>query len=219
MREIHEISIHCAATPRSWMADRPIAEKVTEIRRWHVDERGWQDIGYHFLIDRDGSVAAGRPLEKIPAAVRGHNTGMIAICLVGGQSSEADEKFEDNFTAAQNTALRAMIADMRAKFPSIEKVTGHNRYAAKACPGFRVDEWYHGKAPKPKAETVAGSATFKAALLGLIANGAVMGTVATSFEHLHDGVQYALIGLCGLIIVTTLIILRSRIRHWARGVR
>ena len=31
------------------MAGHPLADKVSEIRRWHVQERGWRDIGYHWI--------------------------------------------------------------------------------------------------------------------------------------------------------------------------
>jgi hypothetical protein len=43
---VTEIILHCADTRPEWMAGRPLAEKVAEIRRWHVEERGWRDIGY-----------------------------------------------------------------------------------------------------------------------------------------------------------------------------
>ena len=219
MREINEISIHCSATPSSWYSDKLLADKIKEIRRWHVEERGWQDIGYHYLIDRDGTIGTGRPVDKIPAAVKGHNSHIIAVCLIGGHTSEADDNFSENFTKQQDSSLRKVIADLKAKFPMITSVTGHNKYAAKACPGFRVDEWYYGKPAKNKSENLSGSTTIRAAIATLVANGAVISAVTASFEHLHDGVQYALIGLCGVIMVTMLIILRSRIRHWARGVR
>ena len=55
-----EIILHCADTRPDWMAGQSLADKVAEIRRWHVQQRGWRDIGYHWVIDRDGAVAPGR---------------------------------------------------------------------------------------------------------------------------------------------------------------
>lgn len=63
---VREIIVHCAATRPNWMAGRPIAEKVAEIRRWHL-ANGWKDIGYHWIIDRPGTVLAGRPETVIGA--------------------------------------------------------------------------------------------------------------------------------------------------------
>ncbi len=69
-----------------------------------------------------------------------HNRGTIGICLIGGHGADADDKFADHFTSAQARPLRALIADIRGR-TQIAKVTGRNTYAAKACPGFRVECW------------------------------------------------------------------------------
>lgn len=144
MRAISEIILHCSATRPNWMDGKPTADKVAEIRRWHVQERKWRDIGYHFVIDRDGTVARGRPIEQTGAHTVGKNTGTIGVCLIGGHGSDADDKFFDNFTEAQDKAARSLILQLRQQFPGIKTVTGHNNYAAKACPGFRVASWIRG---------------------------------------------------------------------------
>jgi len=141
MRPISEIIMHCSATRPEWMGGRPVAEKVAEIRRWHMRDRGWSDIGYHFIIDRDGAVARGRPLERVGAHTVGKNTGTIGVCLIGGHGSSATDKFAENYTPEQDKAARLIIAQLRKQFPAINRVTGHNDYAAKACPGFRVSSW------------------------------------------------------------------------------
>jgi len=144
MREINEIIIHCTATNPSWYADRSVDDVVAEIRRWHVEERGWQNVGYHAIIHRDGSVGYGRPVEQSGAHVAGRNEHTIGVSLVGGRGSTADEAFSDNFTSEQADALRNLIEQYKKQFPSIVKVTGHNDYASKACPGFSVEDWYNG---------------------------------------------------------------------------
>lgn len=153
MRPIHEIIVHCSATKTNWMSGHSIAAKIREIRRWHVQGNGWSDIGYHFLIDRDGSVGAGRGLERTGAHVKGHNTGTIGICLIGGHGASSLDEPSDHFTIAQMNALRRKIEDLRKQFPDIRRVSGHNQYAAKGCPGFRVDDWYL-KPPAPPANEV-----------------------------------------------------------------
>ena len=53
-RDIDKIIIHCSATPEG----RDV--KTSEIKRWHVEDNGWRDIGYHFVIELDGSIHKGR---------------------------------------------------------------------------------------------------------------------------------------------------------------
>lgn len=144
MRKITGIIIHCTATRPAFMEGHSTAAKVAEIRRWHVDPKprgnGWSDIGYHFLIDRNGAVAKGRPIERDGAHVRGHNKGTIGISLFGGHGSAETDSFGVNFTGEQAAALRKLVNDLRAKYGMVP-ITGHNEYAAKACPGFNVQTW------------------------------------------------------------------------------
>lgn len=140
MRQITEIIIHCSATRPKWMEEYSFAAQVAEIKRWHVEERGWSDIGYHYLISRQGKVVAGRPLKRDGVHVKGRNRGTIGICLIGGHGSTDRGKFLDEFTAAQEVALRQLLLDLRDRFGPVA-ITGHNQYAAKACPGFYVPHW------------------------------------------------------------------------------
>jgi N-acetylmuramoyl-L-alanine amidase len=158
MRQITEAIVHCTATRPEWWASRTTSQKVREIRRWHVEDRGWSDIGYHYLIDRNGTVAEGRPIERDGAHVRGHNRGTIGISLFGGHGSNENDAFEDHFTPEQDAALRKLLAQLQDRY-GFTKVSGHNEYAAKACPGFRVNRWLAKKSPAPAAsrELVGGT--------------------------------------------------------------
>lgn len=155
MRAIREIIIHCSATRPEWMNSKPKSDyksksfearrKIVEIRKWHI-ARGFRDIGYHIIIDRSGAVVDGRPMDQVGAHVKGHNTGTIGVCLIGGHGSDADDKFEEHFTPAQEKALMATIGNLKAMYGNL-KVSGHNEYSNKACPGFRVKEWLSEEAP------------------------------------------------------------------------
>ena len=79
-RNITEIIVHCAATPEG--KDFTVAQ----IRQWHL-ERGFKDIGYHWVIYRDGSVHAGRSESISGAHCTGHNSNSIGVCYIGGCSS------------------------------------------------------------------------------------------------------------------------------------
>lgn len=142
MRHIDEIIVHCTATNPSWYEDRPVQDVVDEITRWHVEERKWSACGYHAIVHRDGSVGFARPIERSGAHCRGKNKSSIGVSLVGGRGGCSDDAFLDNFTEAQETALRKLIDDLKEEHKGITKVTGHNNYASKACPCFDVGEWY-----------------------------------------------------------------------------
>lgn len=170
MRPITEIIIHCTATKPDFMAKAKLAARVAEIKRWHI-ANGWADIGYHFLIDRDGSVAVGRPLEKVGAHVKNRNTGTIGISLFGGHGSASTDAFLDNFTPEQDASLRSLIADLHKRFGKVP-VTGHNQYAAKACPGFDAPAWFRKAPPEPASTPQAPAsqgalAAFLRALAGI----------------------------------------------------
>ncbi|MCW5722853.1 MAG: N-acetylmuramoyl-L-alanine amidase [Devosia sp.] len=130
VRPISEIIVHCAATPEGKDFT------VDDIRAWHK-QRGWSDIGYHYVVYRDGRVMLGRPIGQIGAHVAGRNTGTIGICYIGGVSADG-KTAKDTRTAAQRAALLWLVGQLAAKHKGVRKISGHNEYAAKACPSFDV---------------------------------------------------------------------------------
>jgi N-acetylmuramoyl-L-alanine amidase len=77
---------------------------------------------------------------------RGRNTNTIGVCLLGGFGSTERDRFEQHFTLAQDRALRKLIADLMKSHGTLA-VTGHNQFAAKACPGFHAPTWFASAAP------------------------------------------------------------------------
>ena len=136
---VDEICIHCSATRPDWMGGRSIQDKRAEIKRWHL-ANGWKDIGYHHLIDRDGKSLAGRAENVIGAGVVRHNNGVIHVCLIGGRGSSERDLFRDHFTRDQDVTLRGLNQGISMR-TRIRVISGHNQYAAKACPGFTVSQW------------------------------------------------------------------------------
>lgn len=129
MRPIEGIVIHCADTPPGMDIG------AADIRQWHK-EKGWRDIGYHYIIRRSGEVETGRPIEEPGAHVKGHNARTIGICMVGGRHGHAD------YTRQQWAALEALVIDLTNRFPGVT-VKGHTDYdGAKTCPNFNVQEWW-----------------------------------------------------------------------------
>lgn len=172
--QIKQIIVHCSDTRPSWMEDNSADEKMAEITRWHVEERKWRGNGYNFGIDRDGTIVKGRDLdedgdvfEEIGAHTKGQNRDSVGIVLFGGRGSSATDAFEDHFTEAQDIALRKLIDDIQEEVPTVTQIKGHNDYAAKACPGFRVDRWFNYEAPErtslTQSNTIRASQLIKAA--------------------------------------------------------
>lgn len=132
MRSIKEIIIHCTATPEG----RNVT--AAEVGKWHR-ERGWDGIGYHFLILLDGSIQIGRPIGKPGAHCKGHNAESIGVCYVGGMSADNAQP-KDTRTPKQRTALRLLIESLKRQYPKAT-IHGHREFAPKACPSFDVQEW------------------------------------------------------------------------------
>jgi hypothetical protein len=164
MREINEIIIHCAATSPGWMHGSTAAQKMAEIRRWHK-ALGWRREGYHFGIDRDGTVVKGRPVEETGAGVKGRNSHTIHICLFGGRGAAATDKFDDHFTAEQRKAMHRTVDSLRVRFGEIP-VNGHNQYANKGCPGFYVPDEF--AAPAREVEHIEPETPAKPSALSAI---------------------------------------------------
>lgn len=128
-RRLDTIFIHCTATPEG--RDYTVAD----IRAWHK-ARGWSDVGYHYVVYRDGRVMAGRPVGQVGAHVEGHNVGSIGVVYVGGLTADG-KAAKDTRTPAQRASLLWLVQTLVRKH-GIRRVRGHNEVAAKACPSFDV---------------------------------------------------------------------------------
>ena len=132
MRPLTEIIIHCSAT-------KPSMDIGADwIRKIHVQQNKWRDVGYHFIIRRNGAQEEGRPIDQAGAHCKGHNSDTIGICLVGGLSETG--RPQNNFTPEQFQSVQMLIGYLKERYPTIVKLSGHNDYANKACPSFNVHE-------------------------------------------------------------------------------
>ena len=134
MRNIKEIIVHCSATREG----QDIS--VDTIKDWHVNGRGWSDIGYHFYIDIKGDIFKGRDIAKIGAHCSGHNRNSIGICYCGGVESDGKTP-KDTRNTEQKEALIAVLRTLKAMYPNAV-VHSHNDFANKACPSFNATREY-----------------------------------------------------------------------------
>lgn len=134
MRNIDLIVVHCSATPEG-------KHFSTEtIRNWHVNGNGWSDIGYHWVVELDGKVRAGRPEQRVGAHVRGYNRSSIGICYVGGMSKDMKLP-KDTRSQVQRESLERLLLELKVKYPKAI-IRGHNDFSNKACPSFDAKEEY-----------------------------------------------------------------------------
>lgn len=136
MRDLDEIVIHCTATTGDARGD----VDVDVVRRWHTSPpRSWSDIGYHYLIRRDGSIEVGRPITRPGAHTRGHNSTTIGIVYSGGIDPDTREP-ADTRTDDQRDALFSLIVSLSQVFPTIRRIRGHRDFpgVSKSCPCFDV---------------------------------------------------------------------------------
>ena len=142
------ISLHCSATPEG----RDLT--VEHIRKMHK-ERGFRDVGYHFVIQLDGTIQLGRPLDEVGAHVKGFNKDNIGICYIGGVDKNL--KAKDTRTEAQKKSLETLLIFLRFTDKGRNaEIKGHRDFSKdldgdgviephewmKMCPSFDVSEEY-----------------------------------------------------------------------------
>ena len=135
-RTIKEIIVHCTATPEG-------RNYTVEQCRADHKKQGWSDIGYHYLIYRDGSIHNGRDVDLIGAhcAAGGHNTYSIGVAYVGGVAKDGKTP-KDTRTLQQKAALLNLLTDLRRQYPQA-KIYGHHDFDKKKdCPSFDAKTEY-----------------------------------------------------------------------------
>jgi len=120
-RAVSRVFLHCSAS------DNPNHDNVETITQWHL-ARKFNEIGYHFYINKKGMVFNGRPLEKVPAAQEKFNTNSIAICLGGNL----------NFTTEQFRSLTDLCHAINEAYKGAVTFHGHKEVDThgKTCPNY-----------------------------------------------------------------------------------
>ena len=132
-RNIKEIIVHCSATPEGKDFT------VSDIKRWHL-QRGFSDIGYHWVVYRDGTIVSGRPESIAGAHCTGHNSISIGVCYIGGCASDGKTP-KDTRTSAQKESLTKILKALKSRYPKAS-IHGHREFANKACPSFDAKKEY-----------------------------------------------------------------------------
>lgn len=123
-----KITIHHTATPNGGSPEA----QLRQMQSHHQDVRGWCDIGYHFLISRDGRIWEGRDAGRTASHVQNNNTNNLGISFIGNYMTESP-------TEAQIDAASRLIAGLEARYGiSGADVFGHRDFKGTDCPGTKL---------------------------------------------------------------------------------
>lgn len=125
------IILHCSATKE--LQDF----KAKDIDKWHKNQ-GWECIGYHYVIDLDGTIEPGRNEAYVGAHCTGKNSTSIGICYIGGLDKNGNSK--DTRTPQQKESMYKLVNQLVNKYKlTIKDVYGHRAFANKDCPCFDTE--------------------------------------------------------------------------------
>jgi len=137
---IDKLTLHHAAC----CSAENLAEGKSQVRwiqDFHQNGRGWNDIAYHFLVDRGGNIYQGRPETVVGSHVGGANTGNIGVCLLGCYHPPEENCFQTMTPESRQSIMQLFgwISDVYQQNPAT--LLGHRDYfGTTACPGNNV--WY-----------------------------------------------------------------------------
>ena len=123
--KINLLIVHCSDTPD----DKDL--RALDIHEMHLSF-GWDGIGYHKVICRNGNIENGRPEFWIGAHTFSKNDRSLGVCLIG----------RNNFSDLQFLSLKNLLIEWKIKYPN-SIILGHRDSinTNKTCPNFNVNEW------------------------------------------------------------------------------
>lgn len=124
LSSISQIVLHHSATTEGTPAS---------FARFHIQSRKWPGIGYHYVIAKNGTVYQTQELTTVSNHVQNANTKSIGICFVGNFDIEDP-------TTSQLTSVKWLIKKLNSDLKVPLKITKHNQFANKSCPGTRFEK-------------------------------------------------------------------------------
>ena len=123
--DIKLLIVHCSDTPNDSKLN------ASDIHKMHLGF-GWDGIGYHKIILRNGHIENGRPEYWVGAHTYGKNEISLGVCLIG----------RDKFSKEQYFSLKLLLKEWKNKYKNA-MVQGHRDSIKtnKTCPNFDVIKW------------------------------------------------------------------------------
>lgn len=137
MKQVRRVTIHHSAMYFRSTQPRAAASQIARIQREHMRNRGYGDIGYHFLIDPSGRVWEGRKLQHQGAHASGaNNIGNIGICVLGNFVSQRSGQGP---TQAQVRSMEQLVVQLMQQYRfGGEALHCHSDFKNTQCPGPRM---------------------------------------------------------------------------------
>lgn len=133
MREIKYIAVHCTAGPAT--------QTTKAIKDYWKNNLGWKSVGYHYLINSDGTIEQLAQESEITNGVAGFNSVLVNISYKGGV--DASNKPKDTRTPQQKESILKLLKELRKRYPKAI-IQGHKDFpnVKKACPSFEAKKEY-----------------------------------------------------------------------------
>ena len=132
MRDIKYIAVHCTAGPAT--------QTTKAIKDYWTNNLGWKSVGYHYLINADGTIEQLAQESEITNGVAGFNSVIVNISYKGGV--DATNKPKDTRTPQQKESILKLLKELRKRYPKAI-IQGHKDFGAKkACPSFEAKKEY-----------------------------------------------------------------------------
>jgi N-acetylmuramoyl-L-alanine amidase len=133
MRDIKYIAVHCTAGPAT--------QTTKAIKDYWKNNLGWKSVGYHYLINADGTIEQLAQESEVTNGVAGFNSVIVNISYKGGV--DANNKPKDTRTPQQKESILKLLKELKKRYPKAI-IQGHKDFpnVKKACPSFEAKTEY-----------------------------------------------------------------------------
>ena len=133
MRDIKYIAVHCTAGPAT--------QTTKAIKDYWKNNLGWKSVGYHYLINADGTIEQLAQESEITNGVAGFNSVTVNISYKGGV--DTTNKPKDTRTPQQKESILKLLKELKKRYPKAI-IQGHKDFpnVKKACPSFEAKKEY-----------------------------------------------------------------------------
>lgn len=130
-RRIDEVVVHHCWKPDA--SDYRGGSTIAGVRRYHMQQRGWSDNGYHLMVAPNSDLWLCRPMGRSGAHVKGRNAHTIGVSYVANFDAQDPATYEGLETGQRAVALLCERFNLRSI-----NVRFHREFAPKSCPGRRL---------------------------------------------------------------------------------
>lgn len=114
------------------------AGRVRGAQNYHMDEKGWADIAYNWLVCKHGYVFVGRGWG-VRSAAQGTDDGndqFHAVCFLGNDTDNRSD-----VTKHGRYALLQLLARNIERVPTADEIRPHNYFHDTPCPGHELESF------------------------------------------------------------------------------